>query len=757
MIRRILIFLFAFGIATVGAQNASVKEMMLRLQASKNDTTKVSALNQLAAHYEEISHLMAHPKAIDTATTYAQKALVLSENRSYQDGIGQSSIILSKIAWHKQQLDKAEVYAKKAVAAYSKLNDKNKLALAQQELWNAGYLVYSKQENFEYAQKILKLYREAGNKKGEAYALVDVADTYNDLGKLELARDALLESLRISKSIGDRQTQRAYSLLAYTYYQLGDLKEAVRMAIVCDKLLEEFHDESRDAIRMYNSFFNVYLAIKDLPKAHEYLNKAYMIALKYDDEEARTSIECNMVKILVALHRDKEALGFLDRLERKYNSGALPIIKQHVFISRWIITYCNLKDYKTAARYVGKAIAISEKFAPEDFEQNYFYPPLSEYYWQTKQYVLARKYTELYAKLGEKNKNTSSLMWAHKQLFKLDSVEQKFDSAIKNLNLHRKYNDSLLNQDKNRQIAEMQVKYETDKKDKDLLLKEKNNKLLRKQGELQKTKLSQANLFKNIGFVGILLLLIILSLVYRGFYSKQKSNRQLQAQKAVIDEKNTALQKLADEREWLLREIHHRVKNNLQIVMSLLSTQSHYLTDKAAMLAISSSQHRIHSMSLIHKKLYQSDNLVAIHMPTYINELIEYFRISFDTGQRIRFNSEVEDINLDIAQAVPVGLILNEAITNAIKHAFPNGGDGEVSIKMFRDGALNCRLIIADNGIGCVPQSQIGDSLGMKLINGLAGDINGTVTAYGSSGYRIELAFPIEESTLEKFEEKQIV
>lgn len=750
MNRTLLVFLFAFGIATVQAQNVSVKQMLVQLQNSKTDAAKITALNQLAAHYESISYLVTHPKAIDSAAIYAQNAMALSESSSSQEGVGQSSIILSKIAGHKKQLDKAKGYAQKAVAVYSKLNDKSKLALAHQELWNSGYLIYTNEENTEYAQKILKLYREAGDKIGEADALIDVADTYNDLGKLELARDALLESIAVSKSIGQRKIQRAYSFLCYTYYQLGDLKEAVRMAILCEKLLDEFRDESKDAIRMYNSFYYVYTAIQDVPKAHDYLSKAYKIALKYDDEEIRTSIECNMIKTLVALGRDKEALSFLDRLERKYKSGTLPVNRQHVFISRWIITYCNLKNYKMAARYVDKAIAMSEKLPPEDFVQNYFYPPLTTYYYGTEQFVLSRKYADLYAKLGERNKNTSSLMWAHKQLFKIDSIEKKFDSAIKHLHLHRKYNDSLLNQDKNRQIAELQVKYETDKKDKDLLLKDKDNKLLKKQSELQQSKIAQVNLSKNIYLGGAALLLIILVLLFYNYWLKQKSNRQLERQKYEIEQKNTSLSTLLNEKEWLLKEIHHRVKNNLQMVMSLLNTQSHYLKDDKAMAAIKNTQHRINSMALIHKKLYQSDNVVAIDMTNYIKELVEYLKQSFDVGQCITFTTDLDAIELDASQAIPLGLILNEAITNAIKYAFPEDRKGNINVLLKRESEKGFALTIKDDGVGIADDliSKDTSTLGFRLIKGLADDLDAKLHMENDHGVTVRIEFDYDEKML---------
>ena len=127
---------------------------------------------------------------------------------------------------------------------------------------------------------------------------------------------------------------------------------------------------------------------------------------------------------------------------------------------------------------------------------------------------------------------------------------------------------------------------------------------------------------------------------------------------------------LLKDKEWLIKEVHHRVKNNLQMVISLLNSQSIYLNDEAAVVAIQESQRRMHAMSLIHQKLYQSENVGVIDMRAYINEFISYLKDIFETGSSIRFEQDVDPIKLDVGQAVPVGLILNEVITNSIKYAF---------------------------------------------------------------------------------------
>jgi two-component system, sensor histidine kinase PdtaS len=131
----------------------------------------------------------------------------------------------------------------------------------------------------------------------------------------------------------------------------------------------------------------------------------------------------------------------------------------------------------------------------------------------------------------------------------------------------------------------------------------------------------------------------------------------------------------------MLKEIHHRVKNNLQIVISLLNTQSAYLDNEDALQALKSSQQRMHSMSLIHQRLYQSDNLAMIDMHWYIQELAGYMRESFGVDRKVQFVLDTEKVELDVIQAVPLGLILNEAISNALSMLFRGTGKAKFAYR----------------------------------------------------------------------------
>ncbi|HKC37646.1 MAG TPA: sensor histidine kinase, partial [Chitinophagaceae bacterium] len=255
--------------------------------------------------------------------------------------------------------------------------------------------------------------------------------------------------------------------------------------------------------------------------------------------------------------------------------------------------------------------------------------------------------------------------------------------------------------------------------------------------------LQHGAILRNISLAVAALLIVIVILFYNRYRLKQRTNIKLESQQREIADQNLSLQHLLNEKEWLLKEIHHRVKNNLQIVMSLLNSQLVYINNDAALTAIHDSQHRVHAMSLIHQKLYNSENVSSIDMSFYIRELVSYLSDSFNNGQRIRFELNVEPLELDVSQAVPLGLILNEAITNSIKYAFPNEMEGVVTISLSNTGLHNYLLMISDNGIGMPIQlkDKKQGSLGMSLMAGLSEDLDGTFSMENNKGTTIKISF----------------
>jgi two-component sensor histidine kinase len=202
------------------------------------------------------------------------------------------------------------------------------------------------------------------------------------------------------------------------------------------------------------------------------------------------------------------------------------------------------------------------------------------------------------------------------------------------------------------------------------------------------------------------------------------------------------------EKEVLLKEIHHRVKNNLQIVSSLLHLQSQYIKDQPALDVLVESQNRIRSMALIHERLYRSQDLASIDFAVYIQDLTTHLIRSYRARPApIDLKIDAQDVYLAVDTAIPCGLITNELISNALKHAFPDGKAGEIRIKMELEGDRQFTLIVGDNGVGFPPDVDFEntESLGMQLVNTLVNQLDGTIELHSDdegAEFRITFVVP---------------
>ena len=199
-----------------------------------------------------------------------------------------------------------------------------------------------------------------------------------------------------------------------------------------------------------------------------------------------------------------------------------------------------------------------------------------------------------------------------------------------------------------------------------------------------------------------------------------------------VTERRRVEQRVQDslrEKEVLLREIHHRVKNNLAVISSLFYLQSTRTTDADTIAILTESQDRVRSMALVHETLYRSGNLSSVDFADYAVSLCEELERGHRLpDQKIEFRTEIEPVHMSIDIAIPCGLILNELVTNSLKHAFPPGRDGRIDLRIHRNADGRGQLIVADNGIGIGAHAHEAtqSSLGLRLIESLTRQIDGS-------------------------------
>ncbi|HZZ76038.1 MAG TPA: histidine kinase dimerization/phosphoacceptor domain -containing protein, partial [Puia sp.] len=325
---------------------------------------------------------------------------------------------------------------------------------------------------------------------------------------------------------------------------------------------------------------------------------------------------------------------------------------------------------------------------------------------------------------------------------RVDSAMGRYHSSLNHFATYQLMNDSLFGIQKTIQIQELQMKNALDKKDNDIHLQGANISLLTKENELQQMQAGKSRTLRNMMIIALVFLAFLVALIYNRYRVKQQKNSQLQLKQDEITVKNHQLEQLLQENKWLLQEVHHRVKNNLQTVTSLLTSQMASTETGPALDAIRESRQRIEAIAMIHQRLYNTSNFNSIVLPAYITDLVEHLRVAFRPGPRIVFSLRTEPIVLDISAALPVGLILNEAISNALKHAFPGNMQGTIVVSVCRVPEGKVMLEVRDDGIGFSETTETsGKSFGIRLIKGLVSDISGESEIINDHGTVVRVFF----------------
>jgi PAS domain S-box-containing protein len=206
------------------------------------------------------------------------------------------------------------------------------------------------------------------------------------------------------------------------------------------------------------------------------------------------------------------------------------------------------------------------------------------------------------------------------------------------------------------------------------------------------------------------------------------------------------------EKEVLLKEVHHRVKNNLQVVSSLLGLQARSIADPLTRKKFEESQNRIQSMALLHERLYQSEDLARIDFADYLSQLANQLLVFYGAGTRIRLHTNLEPMRVDMDTAVPCGLIVNELVSNSLKYGFPAGRSGDVRLELQRLLPGKATLVVADNGTGLPPELDLLTvrSLGLRLVRTLGEQLGATVHLDGKHGTVFAIHFPFQEPGAEE-------
>jgi two-component sensor histidine kinase len=198
------------------------------------------------------------------------------------------------------------------------------------------------------------------------------------------------------------------------------------------------------------------------------------------------------------------------------------------------------------------------------------------------------------------------------------------------------------------------------------------------------------------------------------------------------------------EKEILLREVHHRVKNNLSVMNSLLRIQEDYVADSAHRKILADARNRVRSMAVAHEKLYQSESLAELDVEEYVGSLVDHLVFSAaDVRKRVTLTKKIDNISFGLDTAIPVGFIVTELVTNCLKHAFPGEREGEIQISLDRSNDLEFALTVSDNGVGVPKEIDFGSpgSLGLELVDTFVQKLRGKLEVEQGGGTRVRVRF----------------
>ena len=743
------IWLLREPVAHAQAKTHSIDSLKVLLQQSRPDTNRANLLLEMARSYilkpgEQASDL-------DTALLLVRQGYSVSRYLTYEKGQGVAYLIGAQAYRESGNTRQARRFGQTAIHRFAKNRHVAELAAAYMELGNTyGSSDEDIKQRIKYYERALPLFQQVGNKEREATTLRELADFYHILLNTTKAIELLKKSLAIYKQINYPNLQGVYDLLGVLYNTTGDFRMGTKYGLLALKTAEQQNDTTLQLCTIYNRIGINYDDAHDHKQAIHYFLRSLDVARRYNDLPSIGLVGANLGTSYFKSGQYDLAIAFLSKLKKEYTAPDLyfDIRVNSLFLK----IYQNKNQYKQAQYYYNQLIdqvALFKKAYPGYLSIILVYPPLIDFLINTHQLDQVKPLLKEHHENATVMGNKGIIATSHLMQFRLDSAQGNYLTAINQYKTYKSLQDSLYSENKNKEIARLNVEFQTEKREQQLHLNQKNIQLLTSTNRAQK---SRNEVERNSMVGGAVLLSLLLGLTYNRYRLKQRTNQQLETKQRLIDQKNKSLhevlidkEQLLEEREWMLREIHHRVKNNLQVISSMLNSQFDFLNDPTALAAIRESQNRVQVMALIHQKLYQSDNLAQINMQEYIHEIVDYLIESFDRFNTIHPQVASVDVQFDVALATPLGLIINEAVTNSLKYAYPQNRPGTVIVTLTSVEEQTYRLIISDDGVGLPAGFDIArsNSLGLTMIRGLSKQIKGQLEITQENGVEISLLFSV--------------
>lgn len=548
------------------------------------------------------------------------------------------------------------------------------------------------------------------------------------------------------RSIGETEKSNAYRLRARYHYSLS--KDTLGLAIIDNDLgLYYFNlgqyarsmDHYQKALKgleaknhvmgtaiVLNNIGMIIHQQKDFRTSRSYYRRAYERSKEIDSQQ-------NMGSTLNNIGSSYQDEGLLDsalhyhRLSLKIHRESTDYGSMAAGYNNIGIIYSRKKEYSKSLDNSNLAIRYARQVGNIQTEADAIIEA------GKAQYALARRSSAIESldKGLDLAIQINNIQLQQEALQTLYEIYRTDDPATSLLYLERAtaLSDSLLNEEKIRELTIKEKEYEFSQ---EKIKKEKEIALINAEAQMQKMQLARSR--RN---TAILLVVLLLGGIVT--YTIILNRKKIQALNEGLQKQTHLLEIALKQKETLLKEIHHRVKNNLQVVSSLLGIQSRQVKDQAALEAIKAGRARVHSMALIHQDLYTKDHPTGIDLCNYFDKLVHDLINTYEIGKnKIEVHSDIDQIILDVDTVIPLGLILNELITNALKHAFPEGS-GTIYVQM-KAADVGFLLQVEDNGIGLTHENDLTpDSFGYDLIESLVDNMDGEWSVKSERGTSVRI------------------
>ncbi len=537
-----------------------------------------------------------------------------------------------------------------------------------------------------------------------------------------LLRDEKLDSARIVLGMAMKRVDRdelplLFTQLGYVAEREGDLAKAAEYAMRTLKLGEQLGDVHAQA-QAYSDLSNLFWKQKKYKKGLE----QGLMALELFESTGLIDLDYDFTLYVVG--NNYLALGDTEEALKYYNH-AISIGERYGFYNNLSDIYISLADLygQTNQLKEGEAAALNAILFSERLNNNF---------------MLMRSWLALGKMQRLQGKYLSSIISLEKSIaiatddfrdaFFLSDAYQNLGKAYAGSHSYREAYAAFEKYDElQREVFTVEAADRMSQIQTEFDVADKENTI-----ELQGIQIKKQQVIQTLGMVVIVLLILYLLLIFKSVRTNRRNNEKLRVQN--------------EEKEFLLKEIHHRVKNNLEIVSSLLALQADQILDPKVKSAMIKSQQRVHSMSMIHQRLYQGKSLSHIEMKDYFRNLGNHVIHSYGKEGLIKLDCEMERISVDIDHAIPIGLIVNELLSNSLKYAFPEDRKGRIRVSLFQRGSV-LHLEVSDDGIGKdIAQGIEGTGFGTQLIALLTTQLDGEMQLVVDKGTSVSFNFQLPQA-----------